>query len=94
MNAGSLSLFKISAMKAPLFIKLFLVLPLLLFADYIIMALLGCSTCLFGLGNDFYCGPFCLAGKIVLALSAIFFIYLISPDLRALFRSKKNGASA
>lgn len=81
-------------MKAPFFIKLFFVLPLILFADYLLMALLGCTTCLFGLGDAFYCGPFCLAGKIILALSAIFFGYLIYPDIKALIKSKKNGAAA
>jgi hypothetical protein len=81
-------------MKASLFIKFFLVLPLILFVDYLIMALLGCTTCLFGLGNEFYCGPFCLAGKIILALSALFFIYLIYPDLKIFFRAKKNGTAS
>jgi len=81
-------------MKASLFIKIFLVFPLLLFVDYLIMAILGCTTCLFGLGNEFYCGPFCLAGKIVLALSAVFFIYLVYPDIKAIFKTKKHGASA
>jgi len=81
-------------MKASLFIKFFLVLPLILFVDYLIMALLGCTTCLFGLGNEFYCGPFCLAGKIILALSALFFIYLIYPDLKIFFRAKRNGTAS
>jgi hypothetical protein len=80
-------------MKAPLFIKLFLVLPLILFADYLIMAILGCTTCLFGLGDAFYCGPFCIAGKIILALSLLFFGYLIYPDIKKLFKLKENGAS-
>jgi hypothetical protein len=81
-------------MKASLLMKIFFVLPLLLFVDYLIMALLGCTTCLFGFGNDFYCGPFCLAGKIILALSAIFFGYLIYPDIKAIFKSKKNGEAS
>jgi hypothetical protein len=94
MNVGSLSLHKISAMKASIIIKVFFVLPLLLFVDYILMAVLGCTTCLFGLGEDFYCGTFCLAGKIILALSAIFFGYIIFPDIKLIFKPKKNGASA
>jgi hypothetical protein len=81
-------------MKASIFIKVFLVLPLLLFADYILMALLGCTTCLFGLGDKFYCGTFCLAGKIILALSLVFFGYLIYPDIRAIFKSGKNVKTA
>jgi heme A synthase len=80
-------------MKASLFIKVFFVLPLILFVDYILMALLGCTTCLFGLGDEFYCGPFCLAGKIILALSAVLFGYLIYPEIKALVKSKKNVAA-
>ncbi len=81
-------------MKAPIFIKVFFVLPLILFVDYVLMALLGCTTCLFGLGDEFYCGTFCLAGKIILALSTVFFIYLIYPDIKVLLRSKKNRTPA
>jgi hypothetical protein len=93
MNAGSLSLRKQSTMKASFFVKLFFVLPLILFIDYILMALLGCTTCLFGFGNEFYCGPFCLTGKIILALSALFFGYLLYPEIKALLKSKKNVAA-
>jgi len=80
-------------MKKPIIIKLLIILPLILFADYIIMALFGCVTCLFGFGKDFYCGPFCLAGKIILALSLIFFGYIIYPDIRALFKLSRDGAA-
>jgi len=81
-------------MKASIFFKVFFILPLILFADYILMALLGCSTCLFGLGDGFYCGPFCIAGKIILALSAVFFMYLIYPEIKFFLRSKRNGTTA
>lgn len=81
-------------MKASILIKIFFVLPLILFIDYIVMAILGCTTCLLGLGEEFYCGSFCLAGKIILALSAIFFGYLIFPDIKAIFKLKKHGSSA
>jgi len=81
-------------MKATILFKLFFVLPGILFADYLLMALIGCTTCLFGLGEEFYCGSFCLAGKIILALSAVFFGYIIYPDIKAIFNSKKHGASA
>jgi hypothetical protein len=94
MNVGSLSLRKLSPMKASILVKVFFVLPLLIFVDYILMAILGCTTCLFGLGEDFYCGSFCLAGKIILALSAIFFGYIIFPDIKAIFKPNKNGSSS
>ncbi len=77
-------------MKATLLIKILLILPLILLVDYILMAILGCTTCLFGLGNEFYCGPFCLAGKIILALSALFFGYLLYPEIKDLIKTRKN----
>jgi len=77
-------------MKASLLIKIFLVLPLILLVDYVLMAILGCTTCLFGFGNEFYCGPFCLIGKIILALSALFFGYLLYPEIRDLIKSSRN----
>ena len=92
--AGSLSLHKISAMKASILLKFFVFLPLIIFVDYLLMAFIGCTSCLFSLGDGFYCGPFCLAGKIILVLSSIFFGYLIYPDIKAIIKAKKHGASA
>ena len=94
MNAGSLHLQKLSAMKTSILVKVFLVLPLLLFIDYILMAIIGCTTCLLGFGEDFYCGSFCLAGKIILALSALIFGYYVYPDIKGMFKVKKHGSSA
>ena len=80
-------------MKTSLMIKVFMVLPAILAADYILMVLLGCASCLFGFGDDYFCGPYCLAGKIILGLSAIFFSWLISPDIREWRRRKKKVSS-
>jgi len=77
-------------MKASIMVKMLLILPLILLFDYVLMVILGCSTCLFGFGTDFYCGAYCLLGKIILALSAAFFIFLISPDIRKLIKSKSD----
>jgi hypothetical protein len=77
-------------MRASFYIKLLLVLPLILFTDYLFMAIVGCSTCLFGLGDEFYCGPFCLIAKIVLVLSLLFFGYLIYPEIKAFIKSKRH----
>jgi len=81
-------------MKASILLKVFVILPLILFVDYLLMALIGCTSCLFSLGEEFYCGPFCLAGKIILALSLVLFGYLIYPDIKAIFKSEINGTSA
>ena len=78
-------------MKASFFWKLILILPLILFVDYVIMALLGCTTCLFGLGDDYYCNSYCIIGKIILVLSALFFGYLIYPDIKNYLSLRKYG---
>jgi len=81
-------------MKAAILVKVFLVLPLILLADYLIMAALGCSTCLFGFGDEFYCGPFCILGKIIIALSVAFFGYLIYRDVRKYRNTGQYGKAA
>jgi hypothetical protein len=80
-------------MKPSIFIKVFLVLPVILFIDYLFMALLGGVAGIFNLSNDFYCGTYCNIGKIVFALSAIFFLFLIFPDIAAIFKTHINGPS-
>lgn len=80
-------------MKTSLLLKIGFILPLILFVDYVLMVLLGCATCLFGFGDDFYCGPYCLMGKIILGLSGLFFVILISPDISKMFKPTKNVAT-
>jgi len=80
-------------MKTSIIVKVFVVLPILMFVDYILMVLLGCATCLFGFGNDFYCGSYCIIGKIILGLSAIFFLFIIFPDIKELFKKLKNATT-
>jgi len=66
------------------------VLPSLLFVDYIIMILFGGLTCIMGFSEEFYCGPYCVVGKILIALSGLLFVILISPDIAELIKKKKN----
>ena len=81
-------------MKSQLAIKVFVIFPGLLLLDYVFMILLGCTTCLIGLGNDFYCGPYCLIGKIILGLTMFLFFFLIFPNIKAIFKTNKNASSA
>lgn len=54
MNVCSLFLSKNKQMKTTMLIKFCLILPVLLLVDYITMVLLGCASCLFGFGADYY----------------------------------------
>jgi hypothetical protein len=77
-------------MKTLIILKVFLILPALLFVDYVLMVIIGCATCLLGFGNDFYCGPYCIFGKIILALSAVLYGAIILPDIAKFFKLRKN----
>ncbi|MFN8257033.1 MAG: hypothetical protein U0W24_15160 [Bacteroidales bacterium] len=80
-------------MKNSILLKVLLILPLLIFVDYVVMASFGGISCAMNCGNDFYCGPYCLLGKIILGLSGLFFVILISPDIAKMFKSPKNVAT-
>jgi hypothetical protein len=77
-------------MKTQVFLKVFLVLPLIIFIDYVVMVVLGCASCLFGFGDSFYCGSYCLIGKGILLLSAVIFIYLMSRDFKKNLKHNKH----
>lgn len=54
------------------------------------MVLIGRVSQMFGLSNDFYCGPYCFLGKAILGLSLVYFLYLILPNLQELIMSLKR----
>lgn len=78
-------------MKTSLLFKMLLGVPLILLADYVMMAMLGCASCLFNLGTNFYCGTYCFIGEAVLLLSAGLFIYMILPEINHFVNHKHNA---
>ena len=78
-------------MKTSFFVKLFLVLPVVVFADYVAMSVMGATASIMGAGDDFYCGTYCFIGKGVLLLSAMFFIYILFPNLKQFFKQRLNA---
>jgi len=71
-----------------LIVKILVGLPVLIFADYLVMVILGCTSCLLGFGDKYYCGAYCLIGKGVLLFSALLFGWYLFPDVKkALLRS-------
>lgn len=84
---------KLNFMKTSILIKLLVILPIILLADYVLMVLIGCATCLFGFGNDFYCGSYCIIGKSILLLSAVLFGYLIYPDMKKIFKRNPSATT-
>lgn len=76
-------------MKTTLFLKIVIGLPLVIFLDYLLMAILGCVSCLFGFGESYFCGSYCLLGKGILLLSVILFCWFLYPDAKRLFNIRK-----
>ncbi len=72
-------------------LKSLFLLPLIFIVDYIVMILIGCVSCYFGVATDFYECSFCTIGKFVLLISAIAFIGVLIPDIKSLFKKPKVG---
>jgi hypothetical protein len=77
-------------MKTTLVLKLVIGLPLVVFVDYLLMAILGCVSCLFGFGDTYFCGSYCLFGKVLLLLSAVFYGWYLFPEIRKFFQAKRR----
>jgi hypothetical protein len=86
MNVSSLYLHEILIMDSSVLVKYVFLIPLFLFVDYLLMILFGCATWFLGCGNDFYCGTYCLVGKIVLVTTMVFIIFLIFTDIKSVFK--------
>lgn len=80
-------------MKTSFIMKLALGLPLVLFADWVLMTLFGCGAGYFGAGNDFYCGTYCLIGKGILLLSLVLIVLMFVPEIKQLLNLKRNAAT-
>jgi len=77
-------------MKTPLFFKVVIGLPVVIFIDYILMAILGCVSCLLGFGDDYFCNTYCLLGKMILLLSAVLYGWFIFPEVKKLIHAKNH----
>jgi hypothetical protein len=79
-------------MKTLLFIKVVLLLPVMLFVDYVIMILFGSISQLVGCDDDFYCGTFCNTGKLILGTTTVLFFLFILKEVKAIFQAWRNAA--
>jgi hypothetical protein len=76
-------------MKTTLFFKIAIGLPIVILIDYLLMAILGCVSCLIGFGDDYFCGSYCLLGKGILLVSAVLYGVFLYPEIRKLFLTKE-----
>jgi len=78
-------------MRTSFFLKVVIGLPIVIFADYLLMAILGCVSCLLGFGDDYFCSTYCLLGKGLLLLSAGLYGWFLFPEVKKLFHSKSQA---
>jgi hypothetical protein len=57
------------------------------------MALIGCVAGMLQCDSDFYCGPFCLIGKILGGVTLFLFFFSILPDIKALLNIQKHAST-
>lgn len=60
-----------------LLVKLLLILPALLFLDWVIMVVVGSVSNIFGANDNFYCTIYCDFGIALLVSTFLFVAYLI-----------------
>lgn len=72
-------------------IKFGLILTVLLFVDYVIVALFGCVSCLLGAEDQYFCETYCWLVRSFIALG--FFVFL-GYFIHAIYKHRKlNGAN-
>ncbi len=63
-------------------IKFGLILTVLLFVDYVIVAIFGCVSCLLGAEDQYFCETYCWIVRLFIAFSLVvylgYFIYQVS----------------
>lgn len=91
MSARSIPLYKIYRYQNYFVMKLLLGLPLIQFADWILMTVFGCGASFMDAENDLYCGTYCFIGKGVLLLSAALLLSVFLPETKQ-FIDHKNHA--
>jgi hypothetical protein len=75
-------------------VKVFFLVPLLLFVSFVLIALVGCLGDALCLSGKFYCGAFCIFAKSVLGLAAVLFLFFLTPEVFQLFKKLRNAASS
>ncbi len=66
----------------PSILKMLLIIPVLFFMDWIIMTVLGCTSCFWGAGSVFYSTFYYNFGVALMVLTFLFIAYLIIISFR------------
>ncbi len=62
----------------PFACKCLFILPIILFVDYVILALFGATSCFFGVGENEYCSIYSSVAIMFTSASLVFFVGIIA----------------
>lgn len=71
-------------------LKALVILPIIVFVDYIIMIVVGCSGSLFGFNSTFYECTFCTIGKSLFLVSLLAFLVVVSLDIISHYKQRNQ----
>jgi hypothetical protein len=71
-------------------LKVFVILPIIVFVDYFIMIVVGCISSCFGFNANFYECTFCTIGKVVMTISLMVFLYIVTLDFINHYKHKNQ----
>ena len=71
-------------------LKGLILLPIIAFVDYVIMALVGCVSCVLGSTNNFYECAFCTIAKFIFGASILLFIGFLFFEYKSINRNNNK----
>jgi hypothetical protein len=66
-----------------------LLIPFVLFLEYVVFIIIGCVASGCGMKESFFCGTYCITGKIVLLITGLFFVTLLCFDIKKIRKKNK-----
>ena len=70
-----------------LVLKSALLIPAFIFATFLIMTIIGCTSCLFGLDHNYYSCAYCNIFKAITLISIIAYLTILYSDIKWLYKT-------
>jgi hypothetical protein len=75
-------------------LKSAIIIPVFIFSIFLIMTIIGCTSCLFGLDHQFYNCTYCNIFKTIVFVSLIAYLTILFFDIKLVYKhslNKKNN---
>lgn len=68
-------------------LKSALLIPAFIFTTFLIMTIIGCTSCLFGLDHNYYSCTYCTIFKGIALLSTIAYLTILILDIKLVYKN-------